>query len=154
MTFLAKALILSLLCQGHFPDNHSVPYNPFGNPLIPDMAGDPSIIVHDGTFYCYVTTDGYGQGLETSGPPVVWKSRDFVNWSFEGTYFPQAEHEKYWAPSQPVQYKGKWYTYPTVNGYMYPAVADSPDGPFRLVKVNISALVVSKLYDDCKELVA
>ncbi len=86
------------------------------------------------TFYCYVTTDGYGQGLETSGPPVVWKSRDFVNWSFEGTYFPQAEHEKYWAPSQPVQYKGKWYTYPTVNGDMYPAVADSPDGPFRLVK--------------------
>ena len=132
---LASAtLLLSLLCQGQVPDGNSVPFNPFGNPLIPDMAGDPSIIVHDGTFYCYVTTDGYGQGLETSGPPVVWKSRDFVNWSFEETYFPQAEHEKYWAPSQPVQYKGKWYTYPTVNGFMYPAVADSPDGPFRLVK--------------------
>ena len=131
----ASFLLLSaLLCQGQSQDRNSIPYNPFGNPLIPDMAGDPSIIVHDGTFYCYVTTDGYGQGLETSGPPVVWKSRDFVNWSFEGTYFPQAEHEKYWAPSQPVQYKGKWYTYPTVNGFMYPAVADSPDGPFRLLK--------------------
>ena len=130
----ASFLLASLLSQGQSQNRTSVPYNPFGNPLIPDMAGDPSIIVHDGTFYCYVTTDGYGQGLETSGPPVVWKSRDFVNWSFEGTYFPQAEHEKYWAPSQPVQYKGKWYTYPTVNGFMYPAVADSPDGPFRLVK--------------------
>ena len=131
----ASFLLLSaLLCQGQSQGRNSIPYNPFGNPLIPDMAGDPSIIVHDGTFYCYVTTDGYGQGLETSGPPVVWKSRDFVNWSFEGTYFPQAEHEKYWAPSQPVQYKGKWYTYPTVNGFMYPAVADSPDGPFRLLK--------------------
>lgn len=127
-------LSIILLCHGQSPDRKSIPYNPFGYPLIPDMAGDPSIIVHDGLFYCYVTTDGYGQGLETSGPPVVWKSRDFVNWSFDGTYFPQAEHEKYWAPSQPVQYNGKWYTYPTVNGFMYPAVADSPDGPFRLVK--------------------
>lgn len=108
--------------------------NPFGYPLIPDMVADPSIIEVDSTFYCYVTTDGYGQGLETSGPPVVWKSKDFVNWSFDGTYFPQAENEKYWAPSAAVNYNGKWYIYPTVNGYMYPAVADSPDGPFRLAK--------------------
>lgn len=38
----------------------SLPHNPFGNPLIPDMIGDPSIVEIDGTFYCYVTTDGYG----------------------------------------------------------------------------------------------
>lgn len=108
--------------------------NSFGNPLIPDMVADPSIIEVDGTFYCFVTTDGYGHGLETSGPPVVWKSKDFVNWSFEGTYFPQAENEKYWAPSKAVEYNGKWFIYPTVNGYMYPAVADAPDGPYRLAK--------------------
>lgn len=113
-----------------------LPYNPFGNPLIPDLCADPSIIDVDGTFYCYVTTDGYGQGLETSGPPVVWKSKDFVNWSFDGTYFPQAEKEKYWAPSAPVKHNGKWYIYPTVNGYMYPASSDSPDGPFSLAKGN------------------
>ena len=76
------------------PEKASLPYNPFGNPLIPDLCADPSIIEVDGTFYCYVTTDGYGQGLETSGPPVVWKSKDFVNWSFDGTYFTQAEKEK------------------------------------------------------------
>ena len=29
---------------------------------------------------------------------------------------------------------GKYYIYPTINGYMYPAVADSPDGPFRLAR--------------------
>ncbi|MDE7408526.1 MAG: family 78 glycoside hydrolase catalytic domain [Muribaculaceae bacterium] len=114
----------------------SLPYNPFGNPLIPDLCADPSIIEVDGTFYCYVTTDGYGQGLETSGPPVVWKSKDFVNWNFEGTYFPQAEKEKYWAPSAPVKYNGKWYIYPTINGYMYPATSGSPDGPFTLAKGN------------------
>lgn len=29
---------------------------------------------------------------------------------------------------------GRWYIYPTVNGYMHVGVADSPDGPFRLVQ--------------------
>lgn len=108
--------------------------NPFGNALIPDMNADASIQFIDGTFYCYATTDGYGQGLKTSGPPVVWKSKDFVNWYFEGTYFPSAAKEKYWAPSKAVEVNGKYYIYPTINGYMYPAVSDSPDGPFRLAK--------------------
>ena len=108
--------------------------NPFGNALIPDMIADASIQEIDGTFYCYATTDGYGRGLETSGPPVVWKSKDFVHWSFDGTYFPSAAKEKYWAPSKVVAANGKYYIYPTINGYMYPAVADSPDGPFRLAR--------------------
>ena len=60
---------------------------PFGNALIPDMVADASIVDIDGTFYCYATTDGYGRGLETSGTPVVWKSKDFVHWSFNGIYY-------------------------------------------------------------------
>ena len=107
--------------------------NPFGHALVPDMIADASIQLIGDTFYCYATTDGYGRGLETSGPPVVWKSKDFVHWSFEGTYFPSAENEKYWAPSKAVRRDDKWYIYPTVNGYMHVGVADSPDGPFRLV---------------------
>jgi hypothetical protein len=106
--------------------------NPFGNPLIPDMIADASIQEIDGTFYCYATTDGYDRGLETSGPPVVWKSKDFVHWSFSGYYFPSAVGQKYWAPSKAVAANGKFYIYPTVNGFMYPAVSDSPDGPFKL----------------------
>lgn len=108
--------------------------NPFGNALVPDMIADASIQLIDGTFYCYATTDGYGQGLKTSGPPVVWKSDDFINWHFEGTYFPSASKQKYWAPSKAIHANGKYYIYPTINGYMYPAVADSPDGPFKLAK--------------------
>lgn len=110
--------------------------NPFGNALVPDMIADASIEEIDGTFYCYATTDGYGRGLDTSGPPVVWISKDFVNWSFDGTYFPQAYNEKYWAPSKAVAYNGKYYIYPTINGFMYPAKADSPTGPFSLIKGN------------------
>ena len=108
--------------------------NPFGNSLVPDMIADASIEKIGDTFYCYATTDGYGRGLDTSGPPVVWKSKDFVNWSFDGIYFPSLETVKYWAPSKAVERNGKWYIYPTLNGYMHVGVADSPDGPFRLAK--------------------
>ena len=80
---------------------------PFGHALVPDMTADASVQEIDGTFYCYATTDGYGRGLETSGPPVVWKSPDFVHWSFSGTYFPSAPKQNYWAPSQGVQANGK-----------------------------------------------
>lgn len=110
------------------------PHNPFGNALIPDMVADASIQEIDGVFYCYATTDGYGRGLATSGPPVVWKSKDFVNWHFDGIYFPSAADQKYWAPSKAIAANGKYYIYPTINGYMYPAVADAPEGPFRLAR--------------------
>lgn len=108
--------------------------NPFGHALIPDMVADASIQLIGDTFYCYATTDGYGRGLETSGPPVVWKSKDFVHWSFSGIYFPSAAQQKFWAPSKAIRANGHYYLYPTINGYMYPAVADSPDGPFKLAR--------------------
>lgn len=108
--------------------------NPFGNALIPDMIADASIQEINGTFYCYATTDGYGQGLQTSGPPVVWTSKDFVHWGFRGIYFPSAKNELYWAPSKAIFMNGKYFIYPTVNGYMYPAVANDPHGPFRLAR--------------------
>ncbi|HNZ81675.1 MAG TPA: family 43 glycosylhydrolase [Bacteroidales bacterium] len=113
-------------------DVKSQPVNPFGNALVPDMIADASIQEINGVFYCYATTDGYGRGLETSGPPVVWKSKDFVHWSFDGTHFPSAMGQKYWAPSKAIAANGKYYIYPTVNEYMYAAVADSPEGPFKL----------------------
>lgn len=108
------------------------PHNPFGNSLIPDMIADASIQEIDGTFYCYATTDGYDDGLNTSGPPVVWKSKDFVNWSFSGSHFPSAVGHKYWAPSKAIAANGKYYIYPTINQFMYAAVSDSPNGPFKL----------------------
>jgi hypothetical protein len=109
-----------------------------GNPIIPDLVADPSIVEIDGTFYCYVTTDGYGQGLAASGPPVVWKSKDFVHWSFTGICFPAANGQLYWAPSTVKKINGQYYLYPTVNRNIYAAIADSPGGPFRLANGNNS----------------
>lgn len=128
-------------CSDHAPLS-----NPFGKALLPDMIADASIEEIDGCFYCYATTDGYGRGLETSGPPTLWKSKDFVHWTFNDTYFPQAEKQKYWAPSKAVRYGDKWYIYPTVNGYMYPAVAESPDGPFEIAKGD-SFTVANRLWE-------
>lgn len=106
--------------------------NPFGRALIPDMVADASIQMIDGVFYCYATTDGYDNGLKTSGPPVVWTSKDFVHWSFKGYLFPSALGQLYWAPSKTIAAHGKYYLYPTINGFMYPAVADQPTGPFKI----------------------
>lgn len=129
-----KLFIAAVLSLTFIPAAAQRALNPFGNALIPDMIADASITLIDGTYYCYATTDGYGRGLETSGPPVVWKSEDFTNWRFDGIYFPSAAEQKYWAPSKAVSANGKYYIYPTINGYMYPAVADSPDGPFKLAR--------------------
>lgn len=128
--FTNICLVSLLILQ--FPLPAKSQSNPFGNALIPDMIADASIQEINGTFYCYATTDGYDEGLRTSGPAVVWKSTDFVHWSFSGTCFPSAAGQLYWAPSKAISANGKYYLYPTVNGYMYAAVSNSPDGPFRL----------------------
>jgi beta-xylosidase len=107
--------------------------NPFGQALIPDLVADPSIVDLDGTFYCYATTDGAGAGLATSGTPVVWKSRDFLNWSFCGSSFSTNFNAKYWAPSSLIRRDGRCYSYPTLDGKITAVVADSPEGPFRTV---------------------
>ncbi|HEU6448724.1 MAG TPA: family 43 glycosylhydrolase [Verrucomicrobiae bacterium] len=102
----------------------------FGQALIPDMVADPSIVDINGTFYCYATTDGWGQGLATSGTPVVWTSKDFLNWSFQGSSFPSDFDLKYWAPSSLVHRNGRYYSFPTLDGKITAVVADSPLGPF------------------------
>ena len=109
------------------PDNDKAN---FGRALIPDMVADPSIVDIDGTFYCYATTDGWGQGLNTSGTPVVWTSKDFLNWSFEGSSFPSDFDLKYWAPSTVVHKNGRYYSFPTLDGKITAVVANSPTGPF------------------------
>lgn len=105
--------------------------HPFGRPLIPDMVPDASIVDIDGVFYCYATTDGWGRHLDTSGTPVVWKSRDFVNWSFEGSIFPDNFNAKYWAPSAPFKHDGRYYLFPTLDGKITAAVSNSLTGPFH-----------------------
>jgi hypothetical protein len=124
------------------------------NPLLPDFVADPSVVMFNDTFYLYGTTD-IDRGLHEMGPPVVWKSADFVNWSFEGTLIPQIDWSKkytytnekgeqksgcfrYWAPGKPLFKEGLYYLFPTIvfpdekNG-TYVMVANHPEGPFRFL---------------------
>ena len=108
-----------------------LPQTPFGHPIIPDLIADPSIVEIDGTFYCYATTDGAGAGLATAGLPVVWKSRDFLHWSFVGSLFSDNFEAKYWAPSSAIRRNGRYYFFPTLDEKITVLVGDSPEGPFR-----------------------
>ena len=127
-TLLLKHAVCAVV--GMYFSSVALADNPFGNALIPDLVADPSIVDFDGTFYCYATTDGAGAGLSTSGMPVVWQSKDFLNWSFKGSSFPASFDAKYWAPSAPVRKNGKYYSYVTLDGKITAVVADSPVGPF------------------------
>ncbi len=122
------------------------------NPIIPDNIADPSLSKFGDTYYLYGTTD-IDRGLEEMGPPVVWKSKDFVNWSFEGTILPEIDWNKpylytdkegrtrygyyrYWAPGRAIKKGSLYYLFPTIvspdgAGPVYTLVSESPEGPFR-----------------------
>lgn len=122
------------------------------NPIIPDNVADPSVSKFGGTYYLYGTTD-IDKGLAQMGPPVVWKSKDFVNWSFEGTLMEGIEWNKpylftdkngsqkygyfrYWAPGRAIKKGDLYYLFPTIvspDGTcpVYTLVSESPEGPFR-----------------------
>lgn len=131
--FCLGAMCLAMALQTTLATAQTRAAGDFPQALIPDLIADPSVVEVDGTFYCYATTDGYGQGLSTSGPPVVWKSRDFVNWRFNGTLFAKGFNAKYWAPSTPVHRNGRYYLYPTLDGKITPVVGNRLEGPFRSV---------------------
>lgn len=122
------------------------------NPILPDFVADPSLSKFGDTYYLYGTTD-IDHGLEKMGPPVVWKSKDFVNWSFEGTLLTDIDWDKrytyqtpdgkekhgyfrYWAPGRAVEKDGLYYLFPTLvspDGKcpVFTLVAEQPEGPFR-----------------------
>lgn len=143
-----KILILILIILFSYSTIHSQSFNP----IIPDNIADPSISKFGDTYFLYGTTD-IDRGLEEMGPPVVWKSRDFVNWSFEGTIlnevnwnkpyiYTNKEGEKkygyyrYWAPGRAIKQDNLYYLFPTIvspngKGPVYTLVSESPEGPFR-----------------------
>lgn len=108
---------------------------PYYNPLVPDNLADPTIVQFGDTFYLYATSDvgDLKSDLSFSGNPVVWKSKDFVNWSFEGISFPGVDWSKnrYWAPGRVLLKDGKYYLYFTSEGVTHVAIAEKPEGPFH-----------------------
>lgn len=122
------------------------------NPIIPDNVADPSISKFGDTYYLYGTTD-IDKGLDQAGTPVVWKSKDFVNWSFEGSHISGIDwrqayaytndkgeskegYFRYWAPGRVLEKEGKYYLFTTFvkpegPDWTYVLISDNPEGPFR-----------------------
>lgn len=105
------------------------------NPIIPDNLADPTIMQFGDAFYLYSTSDvgDLKTDLSFSGNPVVWKSKDLVNWSFNGICFPGIDWHKYkyWAPGRVIEKDGKYFLFVTIEHVTQLAVADSPEGPFH-----------------------
>ena len=103
----------------------------FPDALLPDLFADPAITHFNGRYYCYGTTDGAGQGLATSGTPVVWTSDDFISWTLHGPIVDPDFDAKWWAPSPAIYRNGRYYIFPTLDNRITTLVANSPLGPFR-----------------------
>ncbi len=122
----------------------------YSNPIIPDYIADPSVSKFGDTYYLYGTTD-IDQALSQAGTPVVWKSKDFVNWSFEGTHLPGIPwkrsydngkggrgYHRYWAPGRVIERDSLYWLYVTIvepndEQGMYLLKSEKPEGPFSFV---------------------
>src|SRR3954454_20548013 len=125
----------------------------YRNPVLPDVvAADPDVILVDGTYYLYPTTDGQGYD--------AWTSTDLVNWKLRGSVF-RAPRGGAWAPDVFHNKRGdrKFYLYYTVSGPDAPprgpfgkqvgvAVSDSPLGPFVDKNVLAEGSIDAHLFQD------
>lgn len=141
------ALALTLLLAGLHVKAQDMAFNSprTGNPLLPGYFADPTIVKFGDTFYIFATTDGIRLA---SGPPTVWKSKDFVNWFNQRIEIPFTVPRKtnIWAPDLVVGPDGRFYfshgnCEAGCNVYKY--VSDSPLGPWKnIVGENIPAIPV------------
>lgn len=148
-TILKSLGLLCLLFVGYQVEAQQ--NQPLPQPVIPDYVADPSISYFDGTYYLYGTSD-IDQGLQEMGPPVVWKSKDLVNWSYKGallhgidwqkeySYGPEGKKKKgyirYWAPGAVIKKDNLYHLYATIvkpdnKLGTYHLTSKSPEGPFE-----------------------
>ena len=140
----ALALVLTFTVNFAWADVPAV-----GNPLVPGYFADPTVLYDSAkaTFYIMATSDGSGF---TGGPFGVWKSKDFVHWTFSKISYPHGTSGgtlgfgQGWAPAL-TKYNGKYYMIYSV-AYSYDgwcAIADSAEGPYVNVHTNNTALIPS-----------
>jgi len=114
-----------------------------GNPIIPGYFADPTVKKFGDTWYIYATTDGNGGGL---GPPQVWTSKDFVNWSMRPMNWPLTPY--YWAPDVTRAADGRYYMYYCQPVEIYGASSSSPTGPWSPLLPQGKAIVPNFLIPD------
>lgn len=104
--------------------------------------GDPYILKFNGTYYLYSSTRDTDTGIK------VWRSRDLVDWTYEGITADIAETQAAYAP-EVIYWNGSFYMYtsPAGNGH-YVLKSDSPTGPFELVTDNMGKSIDGSVFVD------
>lgn len=118
--------------------------NPQGNAADPSILRKPTgeVVEYDGKYWLYYTSEnGNVRGFEARS------TRDFTSWQDEGLVFDAKgtwARDAFWAP-EGYEIDGKYYLFFSAQNAPYPwtqaekfnigvAVADSPRGPFQLLK--------------------
>lgn len=116
--------------------------NKIGNPILPGMFPDPHILFDNGKFYIYATSMENSKG--EYGRASVWISEDFVNWNMKLTNWPVygSFGGDIWAPDI-IKKDNKYYQFITKSGSYdtWVAVADYPEGPWKNLRENNTAIV-------------
>ncbi len=137
---LSRPVTYTVSADGGQREEWTVSAVEWGNSLLGQygLFGDPNIVMMDGRYYIYPTTDGVSGWKSTYFK--AFSSDDLVHWRDEGVILdlkdvPWSLGMYGWAPTA-AERNGKYYFYYSsgnkLNGHkdLAVAVADSPNGPF------------------------
>jgi beta-xylosidase len=101
-------------------------------PAVPGLFADPALVVLDGRYWIYPTTDGTAGWDATAFR--AFSSSDLVDWTDHGEIFSVPRDTEWatghaWAPVM-VQRDGRYYFYFTADQNIGVAVGETPTGPF------------------------
>lgn len=105
-------------------------------------TGDPYVMRYNGNYYLYMSTRDTEFGVK------CFRSRDLVNWSYEGLCTQEVLTKAAYAP-EVVYYNGRFYMYtsPAGQGH-YVLCSDSPTGPFTVISDNLGLSIDGSVFID------
>lgn len=105
-------------------------------------TGDPFVMRYNGEYYLYMSTRDTEVGVK------CFRSRDLVNWSYQGLCCTEEITKGAYAP-EVVYYNGSFYMYtsPGGNGH-YVLKSDSPTGPFLTDSGNFGLSIDGSVFID------
>lgn len=105
-------------------------------------TGDPFVMRYNGAYYLYMSTRDTEAGVK------CFRSRDLVNWSYQGLCCTEEITKGAYAP-EVVYYNGSFYMYtsPGGNGH-YVLKSGSPTGPFLTDSANFGLSIDGSVFID------
>ncbi len=136
---LLMATVLNVTARKHKDSRNYIT-----NPILPGYFADPSIIVHNDTFYLYATIDPWGGdslALFISADFKSWQRRP-LNWPTKVLCkSPTSNESRVWAPSVVKGIDNKFHMFVSVGSEVYAGISNHPEGPWKNVHADGSVFV-------------